>query len=104
MNTNNPSKGKMNRKKLISRGVIFCLVIAGGFMIASAVKEIMYSFTLQNQLNAAKKDYETVSGEQDKLIETKTQLQDPEYVQNYARGSHLLSSEDEEVFILLPNE
>ncbi|WZU01779.1 septum formation initiator family protein [Erysipelothrix sp. D19-032] len=47
---------------------------------------------------------DTLKDEQTTLNEEKARLEDPTYVQNYARGTHLLSKSGEQVFILPKGE
>lgn len=89
---------KINRTKRFFLS-IFCLAFIGvtGY---SAAQEIMQSRALKAELRSSKKELGILQDEQTRLSLEKDKLTDPAYVENYARGKHLLSKDDEQVFVL----
>lgn len=97
-------KRKISLKKIISFSVGFVLLFVSGLMIYNSVQEFMISYRLNSELKAARQAYEDALGEQAAFEIEKAKFNDPDYVQNYARGAHLLTSEGEQVFILVPEK
>lgn len=71
-----------------------------GFFGTNSVKEIMATYQLKQELKSVQSELEVLKVEQESLTREKENLSDPAYVENYARGTHLLSTKDEQVFIL----
>ncbi|QIK70882.1 septum formation initiator [Erysipelothrix sp. HDW6C] len=71
-----------------------------GIMITNSVKELLSTAQLNRELNTAQEQLDTIKSEQASLNNEKARLQDPAYVQNYARGTQLVSKSGEQVFIL----
>ena len=57
-------------------------------------------FQLKKELRLVESELESLETRQKELTLEKNKLEDPTYVQNYARGTHLLSKSEEQVFIL----
>lgn len=97
---------KMIRKKKslssIAASLIVVLIGLGllGFFMSNSISEIVKTFQLHKELKIVESQLETLETRQSELTLEKTKLQDPTYVQNYARGTHLLSKSEEQVFIL----
>ncbi len=75
-----------------------------GFFVKGTAGEVIESYQLNQELKNVKGMLETLSVEQESLELEKKRLNDPAYVENYARGKHLLSKTDEQVFILPKGE
>ena len=71
-------------------------------LVTGTVKEIMNNRRLSSELAEARGTLNRLSEEKSSLTEEKINLEDPSYVQNYARGTHLLSKSGETIFII-PN-
>ncbi len=71
-----------------------------GFFGTKSVKEIVATYQLKQELKSVQSELETLNAEKASLTLEKERLNDPTYVENYARGTHLLSKDDEQVFIL----
>ncbi|HEY4538208.1 MAG TPA: septum formation initiator family protein [Erysipelothrix sp.] len=87
-------------KKWLSFVVVSVLLLASVFFLSKTVKDVMTTFQLKQELKIVEKDLETLKTRQSELTLEKAKLEDPGYVQNYARGTHLLSKSEEQVFIL----
>ncbi|MBR2067400.1 MAG: septum formation initiator family protein [Solobacterium sp.] len=82
--------------KLFSIGAIFVSL----FLIFSVSKEITTTMKLQKELAEVRERLQEVKDENSFLNNEKTKLQDPDYVENYARGNYMLSKEGEQIFYL----
>ena len=60
----------------------------------------MTTMRLQKQLQEVKTELEIITEENTLLTSKKDKLEDPNYVQSYARGNYMLSKEGEQVFYL----
>lgn len=72
-------------------------------MIYGVAREVMSTLELKNQLDDVKQRLETIQAENEQLTSQQEKLQDPNYVQSYARGNYMLSKEGEQIFYL-PSE
>ena len=81
---------------------ILCLVliVASGFMLYEAVQEAMTTLKLQQQLSDVQAKLQEVQDENKYLNSEKEKLQDPDYVETYARGKYQLSKNGEQIFYL----
>lgn len=82
---------------VVSAAIMLSII---GFFGTSSVKEIMATYQLKQELKSVQSELEVLKTEQESLTREKANLSDPAYVENYARGTHLLSKSDEQVFIL----
>lgn len=92
------NKNKSNKVSRFALGIL-CLAIIGVFG-SGAMMDVMESFNLKSQLKAAKGELNDLNQGKEALVLEKQKLTDPAYVENYARGTHLLSKDDEQVFVL----
>lgn len=93
---NNANKSK----KWFSFVMVAALLLASVFFLSKTVKDVMTTFQLKQELKIVEQDLQTLKERQSELTLEKAKLEDPGYVQNYARGTHLLSKSEEQVFIL----
>ena len=80
---------KSKKKKtttLISKLVSIALIIAAIAILTGVLQKIVEMFTLQQQAKLVEAELETLRDENATLVSTKEKLEDPEYVQTYARG------------------
>lgn len=96
---------KQNKKSKFGRFIfsILCLAIIT-VLGTGAVVEIKKSFQLKDELQTAKSELDELNTKKETLNLEKEKLSDPAYVENYARGTHLLSKDDEQVFVLPKGE
>ena len=90
--------------KALSVVVLLGLLAVSTLMLTGSVKEILATARLNKELANAQEQLRTLETEKAKLSVEKSKLEDPAYVQNYARGTQLLSKTDEQVFILPKGE
>lgn len=97
---------KKNKKKpgrkLTPLTKLLCIaaICASVFMLTGVVKEILTTIRLQQQLVEVQNELQKVTDENTYLNSEKTKLQDPDYVENYARGKYMLSKDGEQIFHL----
>ena len=70
------------------------------FFMSNSITEFVKTVQLNKELKLVESQLEVLETRQSELTLEKTKLEDPTYVQNYARGTHLLSKSEEQVFIL----
>jgi cell division protein DivIC len=103
MTQTNTKKTKKTKKRKITPFVkLICFIIIGTgcFGIYSGVKEITTYFSLQQQVKEANTRYQEVQDENSYYTSEKEKLQDPDYVQSYARSNYMLSKDGEQIFYL----
>lgn len=93
-------KTKNPAKRIFS--TLFSLLIIGvsGLLIYNSTLEWMKVNESNKQLSTVKQELSGLIMEQDNLTEVQAKLSDPGYAQNYARGKHLMSKSEEQVFVL----
>ena len=92
-------KKKVKTTPIFKLGAVVLLVISGYF-IFNAGKEVVQTFTLSAQLNKVEKQLKELEEENEKLTSQKEKLQDPDYVESYARSNYNLSKQGEQIFYL----
>lgn len=73
-------------------------------LIYGVVSEVMTTLELQKQLSNVEKELAVIKEENSQLTSQREKLEDPGYVQNYARGNYMLSKEGEQIFYLPSSE
>lgn len=84
---------------------IFKLFLLGLFGVAcfftySVVAEIYKTVELRGQLAKVQEQLQNIKDENVKLTSQKDKLEDPDYVQSYARGNYMLTKDGEEIYYL----
>lgn len=94
-------KNKTKKKNRAGRFVfsVICLAMIAFFGTGAAI-DIVESVQLKAELKAARKELVELKDGKESLVLQQQKLTDPAYVENYARGTHLLSKDDEQVFVL----
>lgn len=87
-------------KKIFRNVFSLVAVVVSVFLLNTTVKEWSKVFNSKRQLSTAQEELQELDIETEKLQGLKQKLSDPNYVQNYARGKHLMSKSDEQVFTL----
>ena len=92
----------MKKKKngLVSKLVSIVLIVMTIFVLSKVLKKIYTMFSLQQQAKVVEQELEALRDENASLVATKEKLEDPEYIQTYARGEYMFSKGDEKVFYL----
>lgn len=95
-------KKTKKRRKMTPFNKVLCavLIVASGFMLWAAVQEAMTTLKLQQQLSDVQAKLQEVQDENNYLNSEKEKLQDPDYVETYARGKYQLSKNGEQIFYL----
>jgi cell division protein DivIC len=93
------------RKKKRQKTPIFKLILiiifgVGIYFTYSVIVEIYTTFELKAQLAKVEEELQNIKDENTYLIAQKAKLEDPDYVQSYARGNYMLTKDGEEIFYL----
>lgn len=90
------------KKKMAPMTKLLCVVFlaASAFFTVSIISEVYTTFTLRSQLAEIQAQLEEVESDNEYLTEQKEKLQDPDYVESYARANYNLSKEGEQIFYL----
>ena len=81
--------------------IIGIVIIAAALVILANVGRQVYTMLkLQKQAELVEEELQILKEENASLISTKSKLEDPNYVQTYARGEYMFSKGDEKVFYL----
>ena len=86
--------------KVISIIVIACAIV----IFFDVFKKVYEMFNLKKEAELVEQQLEAIKDENASLISTKEKLEDPDYVQTYARGEYMFSKGDEKVFYLPSKE
>ncbi|MCR4633012.1 MAG: septum formation initiator family protein [Erysipelotrichaceae bacterium] len=97
-------KGKKKKNSIISKLVSIVLIVAAIAILSGVLEKIYNMFTLQQQAKVVEAELEALREENASLTSTKEKLEDPDYVQTYARGEYMFSKGDEKVFYLPGND
>lgn len=81
--------------------IAFCI---SGWFLFQVGRELYTMFTLKAQLAEVTAKLQEVQDENKYLVDQKAKLQDPDYVESYARGNYMLSRDGEQIFYLPENE
>ncbi len=91
---------KKTKGNLVSKLVSIILIVMAIVILSGVLKKIYTMFSLQQQAKVVEQELEALRDENASLIATKEKLEDPEYIQTYARGEYMFSKGDEKVFYL----
>ena len=102
----NERKLKLKKKKkgsIVSKLISIALIVAAIAILTGVLQKIIDMLALQQQAKLVEAELEALKDENASLISTKEKLEDPDYVQTYARGEYMFSKGDEKVFYLPGN-
>lgn len=104
--TDKKSKKKSAKKKMTPFLKLLCFVLIGvsAFLLYRVAAEVYTTITLRHQLAEVEAKYQEVLDENEYLTRERAKLEDPDYVASYARGTYLLSKDDEQIFYLPEDE
>lgn len=97
---NSSAKKKKRKNSIVSKLIAIAFIIAAIAIFSGVLQKIYHMFTLQQQAKEVEAQLEALRDENASLISTKEKLEDPEYIQTYARGEYMFSKGDEKVFYL----
>jgi len=105
-NTKTVSKKNKKKKKMTPflKLVCYVMIFASLVLLYNVFKEVYTTMTLKEQLAEVQEKYQEVLDENAYLTSEREKLEDPDYVANYARGTYLLSKDDEQIFYLPEDE
>ena len=93
-------KKKKLSLKVVTKSLSIVIIAAAILMLSNVGKEVFKTLSLKQQKAAAEEELEKLKEENATLTQTKTKLEDPNYVTTYAKGEYMFSSEGEKVFYL----
>ena len=96
-------KKQINGLPIAKKIIPVVLLPLSAMMIYSAVNEITTTVKLNQQLAEVQAKLQEVKDENTYLTQQKEKLQDPDYVESYARGNYQLSKDGEQIFYLPEN-
>ncbi len=92
------------RSFTLKRGAVNLLTllfaVASVMLLTEAIREISRASQTKKDLVIIEDQIRQIEEETKDLEDLKVKLSDSNYVQNYARGKHLMSKSEEQVFIL----
>ncbi|MBR3311781.1 MAG: septum formation initiator family protein [Solobacterium sp.] len=93
---------KKKKRKLTPVVKLLCIVMIGIslFFLFSFGREVMTTLRLRKNLAEVREKLQIVEDENTYLTDQKAKLQDPDYVESYARGNFMLSKDGEQIFYL----
>ena len=97
------AKRKKKKHSIVSKLISIVLILFAIVILSNVLKKIYNMFVLQQQAKLVEAELERLKEENATLTSTKEKLEDPEYIQTYARGEYMFSKGDEKVFYL-PSE
>lgn len=99
------TKSKNKKKNNIGLKIIsIVFIIVSIVILANVLKKVYNVFSLQKQAEVVEQELQKLKDENASLISTKEKLEDPDYVQTYARGEYMFSKGDEKIFYLPTDE
>ena len=102
---NKPVKKKKSKTTKTLTKIVAIVVIAAALVIFVNVgKQVYNMITLQRQATVVEEQLKALEEENATLISTRDKLNDPNYVETYARGEYMFSKGDEIVFYLPVSE
>ena len=93
---------RKKKKKLTPVVKLICFVIIGlsFYLIYLSFNEFVTMIELKSDLADVKEQLQQVQDENTYLTSQRDKLQDPDYVQSYARGNYMLTKEGENIYYL----
>lgn len=99
------AKKKAKKKNTtVSKIVSIVLIVFAIVILVDVFKRVYNMFSLKQQAQIVEEQLQAIKDENASLVSTKEKLEDPDYVQTYARGEYMFSKGDEKVFYLPSNE
>ena len=92
-------KGRKKRS-MLAKFISLVVICFSLFMLYGVVKEVLTTMELKQQISRVEEELKTLQEENKYLTLQRDKLEDPAYVQSYARGCFMLSKEGEQIFYL----
>jgi cell division protein DivIC len=95
-------KPKKKRRKLTPVMKLLCvgMLVLSAYLLVKIGQTVYTTYKLSAQLSDVQAKLEEVQSENDSLTAEKEKLQDPDYVESYARSNYNLSKSGEQIFYL----
>lgn len=93
-------KKRFTLRKGIMHIITLCFIVVSVLILKEAYGEFARSSKTRDDLVLIENEIKALEEENKDLEALKAKLSDANYVQNYARGKHLMSKSEEQVFIL----
>ena len=93
-------KRRRLNKKTIFKLISIVLLVVSITMLFGVGKEVINVINLKNEEAQVQEQLAILEQENSDLMQTKTKLEDPNYVTTYARGEYMFSKGDEKLFRL----
>lgn len=95
-------KQKKPKRKMAPITKLICIILlcVSAYLFVMIVREVMTTVRLKKELADVQEKYDEVQRENEQLTDQKAKLQDPDYVESYARSNYNLSKEGEQIFYL----
>lgn len=94
------AKKVKKKNSAMSKIVSIVLIVVAIVILSGVLKNVVSMFSLQQQAQVVAQELQALKDENANLVSTKEKLEDPEYIQTYARGEYMFSKGDEKVFYL----
>lgn len=94
------TKKVKKKRSLVSKIISIGLIVVAIVIFSGVLRNLYKMFSLQQQAKVVEAELEALKDENASLISTKEKLEDPDYIQTYARGEYMFSKGDEKVFYL----
>ena len=91
---------KKKKSSIVSKLISIILIVAAIGIFGKVLEKIYNMFVLQQKAKVVEAQLEALRDENASLTSTKEKLEDPDYIQTYARGEYMFSKGDEKVFYL----
>lgn len=91
---------KRRPKKFVKQIICILTIIFTIWLLLDVLKDIKTAVLLKRQADLTTKELASLQEENASLTNRKSKLEDPTYVQTYARGEYMFSKNDEKVFYL----
>lgn len=99
-NTHVKTKKKRKPKKIVMKVVSIVVIFVAIYMLIGVGKEVSTTLMLQRQAEEAEEQLKILEEENASLIQKRDKLEDPNYVETYARGEYMFSKDNEKIFYL----
>ena len=93
-------KKKKKKSNLVAKLISIMLIVVSIGLCSEVLKKVYDMFSLQRKAELVERELNSLKDENASLNSTKEKLEDPEYIQTYARGEYMFSKGDEKVFYL----
>lgn len=93
-------KKKYRPKKTIIKVISIVIIAFSIYLLFGVMNEILHMMELQEEAKVAQAELERVQSENEQLSSQKNKLEDPDYVQSFARSNYMLTKDGEQVFYL----